>query len=372
VDRIPLNDLRRQHDVIGPALDAALLRVAASGWYVLGPENEAFESELAAYCGTTGAVGVASGTDALELAMRAVGVRPGDEVITTATAGGYAALACAAIGACPVWVDSRSSTLGIDPERIAEAITARTRAVVVTHLYGIVTDVAALRAALPGGVAIVEDCAQAHGARLGGLRVGALGDAGAFSFYPTKNLGALGDGGAVVSNRDDVLSGVRTLRQYGWDTRNDAIVAGGRNSRLDEVQAAVLRVKLPRLDADNDRRRAIAGRWRLGLEGSVVPVAAGDGEDPADDVAHLCVVRVRERDAVRAALDAAGIATGVHFGVPDHHQRALAAVGRAAGPLPVTERSAGEVLSLPCFPELRDDELDTAVDRAVTVLGARA
>lgn len=327
-----------------------------AGWYVLGPEVEAFEAELASWCGAAGSVGVANGTDALELALRGVGVEPGDEVITVANAGGYSSIACAAIGARVRYVDVDTQTLGIDPDAVLSAVSERTRAVVVTHLYGIVAAAELLRSALPADVAVVEDASQAHGARSGTGRVGAVGDAAAFSFYPTKNLGALGDGGAVVSVRPDVLERVRLLRQYGWTERNCATIAGGRNSRLDEVQAAVLRVKLGHVDRWNDRRRAIARRWRTEAR---VPGLTFVSSPVADDVAHLCVARHPARDQLRVALDKEGIDTAVHFALPDHRQPAFA--GWGAPELPVTERSAAEVLTLPCFAQLRDDELDRAI-----------
>jgi len=359
---VPLNDLKRQYDELAGEIDSAVLGVLRSGWYVLGPETEAFEAEFAQACGPeAGCVGVANGTDAIELALRSVGVGPGSEVITAANAGGYASIACMAIGATPVHVDVVEPSLGLSPERVGAAVTERTAAVVVTHLYGILGEVSAVRDELPEGVALVEDGSQAHGAEGPDGRVGTLGDVAAFSFYPTKNLGAVGDGGAVVSNSVELLDRARRLRQYGWDERNHAVLPHGRNSRLDEVQAAVLRVKLPHLNRWNERRAEVATRWRevLGDRLEFVSAATPAG---LNDVAHLCVARHPERDRLRLALRDRGIATGVHFSRPDHLQPAFAGSCRSVGALSVTEIGCAEVFSLPCFPQIEDHELDEAID----------
>lgn len=363
---IPFNDLQRQHASLAEDIDATVRRVLHSGWYVLGPECEAFEAEFAAWCGTSGCVAVANGTDALEIALRSVGVSAGDEVITAANAGGYTSVACRAVGAIPVYVDVDAATLGIDPEAVAAAVTDRTAAIVATHLYGVVSDVEAVRRRSPRPIPIVEDAAQAHGAERFGRRAGALGDVAAFSFYPTKNLGAAGDGGAVVSDRVDILERARSLRQYGWTERNTAGIPGGRNSRLDELQAAILRRKLPHVEGWNERRRHVAARWRAGLEPQLAFVTAPDGRSAA----HLCVARHPDRDRVRAELQARGVATGIHFGVPDHDQPAFRSFAPTE-PLPVTDAACREVLSLPCFPELLDDELDRAIEITADVLQDR-
>jgi dTDP-4-amino-4,6-dideoxygalactose transaminase len=359
-----VNDLSRH---VGPLLveiTESLSRVVSSGWFVLGREVRAFEDEFAAYLDVPHCVGVASGSDALELALRAVGVTGGDRVLTVANAGGYASLAVLAIGATPVYVDVDPRTLLIAPAEFERALACcredrLPRAVVVTHLYGQVADVAALgEIAQRFGVAVVEDCAQAHGASLDGRRCGGLADAAAFSFYPTKNLGALGDGGAVTTRHAAVAGRVLALRQYGWSAKYRADEPGGRNSRLDEMQAAVLRVLLPRLDSWNERRRAIAALYREGLAGH--PRLSPIGADRTGDVSHLFVVRTPEREGLQRALADEGISTDVHYPVPDYDQPAVRAqLGRAAPtePLPVTAAASRDVLTLPCFPELQDAEV---------------
>ncbi len=350
---VPFNDLRRGALRDREALLAAMTTVVESGWFVLGGQVAEFEEAFGVYLGGRSVVGVANGTDALELCLRAAGVREGDEVVTVANAGGYTSTACHAIGAVPRYVDVGSDLL-IDPAAVPTVVSSRTRAIVVTHLYGQVADVAAVRAAAPEGVLVVEDCAQAHGAHAPAGMAGTLGDLAAFSFYPTKNLGCLGDGGAVAAEDPILTDRVRSLRAYGWEGKYDVALVGGRNSRLDELQAAVLNLRLAGLDAANDRRRAIARAYRetrpdLGFVGPL-----------EGNVHHLCVVQVPDREGVRAALRSAGVATDVHYPVPDHRQRAW--VGDGATRLPVTERACAEVLSLPCFPELSDDEVAVVVD----------
>ena len=259
---IALNDLARHHAPLRSELDAAMARVQDRGWYILGPEVEAFEREFAAYCGTGECVAVGNGTDALELSLRALAIGPGDEVVTAANAGMYATTAIRAAGAVPAYVEIDESTLLMDPAALAAGLGARTRAVIVTHLYGRLADVDALvRIARERGVALIEDCAQAHGARAGGGMAGTHGALGCFSFYPTKNLGALGDAGAVVTGDRELAAKLRALRTYGWGAKYHCTMEGGMNSRMDELQAAVLRVKLPRLDGWNRRRRDIAARY---------------------------------------------------------------------------------------------------------------
>lgn len=357
-DQVPFNDLRRYATVVADDLEEAARRVIRSGWYLLGPETAALEDELTTFTGVRGCVTVANGTDALEIALRAVGVGAGDEVVLAANAGGYATTATLAIGAVPVFADVDPASLLIDPSAVASSVSPSTTAVVVTHLYGNVVDVGAVRRAVGSEIAVIEDVAQAHGASFDGRRAGAMGDASTYSFYPTKNLGALGDGGAVLSDDADVLERARALRQYGWTSRYHATIAGGRNSRLDEIQAGFLRVLLPDVVGRNERRGAIRARYLDALDGRVSFVPTGAGVVPAT---HLCVVRVPERDAVAAALAELGVATAVHFPIPDHRQPALAGLAHRAGPLVETERACAEVLSLPCFPELRDDEIDQVI-----------
>jgi dTDP-3-amino-3,4,6-trideoxy-alpha-D-glucose transaminase len=346
--RIPIFDLKAQYAALKDELDAAVAGVLASGWFIQGTEHAAFEEEFARYCEATHGVGVANGTDAIRIALQALGVERGDEVLTVANAGMPPVAAIREAGARPVFVDVDPATRNLDPSKIAEALTPRTRAVVAVHLFGHPADVDGIRAALDGtGVKLVEDCAQAHGARYRGRRVGSLGDAAAFSFYPTKNLGAYGDGGFIATNDPEVADRARLLRGYGWRKRYLSEVHGF-NSRLDELQAAVLRVKLRHLDGANEERRRRARLYDEALAGVATPA-----EQPwAASVYHLYVVESEHRDALRAALDAAGVATDVHYPLPSHLQPASADLGVGRGALPVTERLADTVLSLPMYPEL--------------------
>lgn len=358
---VPLNSLARHAASLRGELVAVAAAVVEGGHYVLGPGVEAFEAAFADYCGAGHCIGVANGTDALELALKAVGVAAGDRVAVPANAAMYATTAVLACGAEPVFVDvDEDSTL--DPEALEQAFTtgAPPRAAVATHLYGRLARIGRIAAACAAhGVALVEDCAQAHGARAAdGRRAGAFGDAAAFSFYPTKNLGALGDAGAVVCRGAGVAARARALRQYGWSDKYVNALAGGRNSRLDELQARVLSTKLPLLDGWNRRRRAIANRYSAEIRNPAIAVPAAAGEEY---VAHLYVVHCASREHLRAHLGQAGIASDVHYPVPDHRQPCFE--GRhAAVSLPVTERQARTALTLPCFPELTDDEVSRVID----------
>ncbi len=356
-----INDLRRHTAAQADALAAAVARVIGSGWFVLGRELEAFEAEFAAYCGAAHCVGVANGTDALELALRASGAGPGARVLTVANAGAYSTTAIRAVGAEPVFVDIDDDTLLVDEAQVRRQLAAaRPAALIVTHLYGrLVPGIEAIAAAAKdAGVPLIEDCAQAHGARLGGRRAGTFGDFGCFSFYPTKNLGALGDGGALVTGSDERRDRVRMLRQYGWAGKYRIELAGGRNSRLDEIQAAVLRAKLPKLDGWNERRRRIAQQLSDGIRHPKLRCPRHFGEDY---VAHLYVVRTAERGSLQAHLRARGIASDVHYPLLDYQQPAFGA-GSDGHRNPVAERACGEVLTLPCFPEMTDDEAAAIVD----------
>jgi len=352
---IALNDLARHNAPLRAELDAAIARVHDRGRYILGPEVEAFEHEFAAFCGSAECIAVGNGTDALELALRALAIGPGDEVATTANAGMYATTAIRAAGATPCYVEIDASTLLMDPSALVAGLTPRTHAVIVTHLYGRLADMGTLAdTARQRGIALIEDCAQAHGAQRGTRKAGTVGTLGCFSFYPTKNLGALGDAGAVVTADRELAAKLRALRTYGWGAKYHCTMAGGMNSRMDELQAAVLRVKLPRLDAWNGRRREIAGRYARSIAHHAIALPAG-AEDGAD-VAHLYVVRTQHRESLRAHLAAAGVATDVHYPVPDHLQPGARATPEPG--LPRTERACAEVLSLPCYPELTDAEID--------------
>ncbi|HST56608.1 MAG TPA: DegT/DnrJ/EryC1/StrS family aminotransferase [Solirubrobacteraceae bacterium] len=352
-DSIPFNDLRRTAEVDEDTA-AAVERVVRSGWYLLGEETSAFEREFADYLGTDHAIGLASGTDALELALAALGCATGQEVLTAANAGGYSTCAARRRGLHVRYADVDESSLLLTAETVAQALTARTTVVVVTHLYGKMADVAAIcDVCHPRGIRVLEDCAQAAGARTNGSLAGSVADAGAFSFYPTKNLAALGDAGAVVTSDDDVAESVRRLRQYGWGAKYKVQQDGGRNSRVDEIQAAALRVRLRELDGRNRRRREIAARYAQALaDTSAQMVHTGE----QDYVAHLAVLRSPRRDELAAALRAEGIGSEIHYPVPDHRQ---AVIGAPSVSLPVSEAASQQVLSLPCFPELEQWELDT-------------
>jgi dTDP-3-amino-2,3,6-trideoxy-4-keto-D-glucose/dTDP-3-amino-3,4,6-trideoxy-alpha-D-glucose/dTDP-2,6-dideoxy-D-kanosamine transaminase len=348
---IPFNDLRRAVDA-SDEVAQAVERVARSGRYLLGEETACLERELADYLGVGEVVAVASGTDALELALTALAV-PGQEIITAANAGGYAAVAARRCGLTVRFADVEENDLLLAPGAVERALTPRTSAVVVTHLYGKMARVEEIRELCRSrGVRVLEDCAQAAGARTAGVLAGSVGDAAAFSFYPTKNLGALGDGGAVATSDGALAARVRRLRQYGWSAKYEIAEDRGGNSRLDEIQAAVLRTRLPHLDTANLRRREIARRYADAVADTPLRMVHGDGEDY---VAHLAVVRTPRRERLATALGAHGIGTAIHYPRPDHKQVALGALEQS---LPVTERACGEVLSLPCFPELGDGEVD--------------
>jgi dTDP-3-amino-3,4,6-trideoxy-alpha-D-glucose transaminase len=355
---IPFNDLKPLAEELAGELEEAVLRVLRSGWYILGPELEAFEADFAAWHGVAHAVGVANGTDAIELALRALGIGPGDEVITVSHTAVATVCAVERAGATPVLVDVDEATFTMDPAAAAAAITPRTRAIVPVHLYGQPADMEAFVAlAAQHGLALVEDCAQAHGARLGGRLVGTFGHLAAFSFYPTKNLGALGDAGAVITGDAGLAEKLRRLRHYGQTVRYRHEQRGV-NSRLDEMQAALLRVKLAHLAAHTGARRGLACRYGAGLEGVTQPAV----RPGAEHVFHLYVVRHPRRDALMAALAERGIGTLIHYPIPAHRQAAYADLGYAPGALPVTERIAGEILSLPLYLGLTEQNVDTIVE----------
>ena len=352
---IPLNDLSRQAEALTEEIQRAISGVARSGQYLFGTHVTEFEKSFADYCGARHCIAVANGTDALELALRALNCGPGNKVATVANAGMYSAAATMSVGAKPVLVDVGARTMTMAPEALAHSIEQGVKAVVVTHLYGQLAEIDQLATiAREYGLALIEDCAQAHGARRNGRCAGTWGDLGCYSFYPTKNLGCLGDGGAIVTNNEAHAIALRELRQYGWQTKYHAVRPYGRNSRMDEIQAAVLRIKLPHLDRWNDRRRAIVRRYRDAAKQAI----AFPDADGADYVAHLCVIRSPQRDLLRQWLAADGIASEIHYPIPDHRQPALSHVLPADLSLPVSEQVANEILTLPCFPELSEAEID--------------
>ncbi|MBS0335293.1 MAG: DegT/DnrJ/EryC1/StrS family aminotransferase [Proteobacteria bacterium] len=362
--RIRFLDVRALHLRHRAGLHEALDRVLESGNFIQGAQLEAFEREFAAYCGAGHCVGVGSGLDALHLTLRAWGIGPGDEVIVPSNTYIATWLAVTHAGATPVPVEPRLDTYNMDPERVGAAITPRTRAIIAVHLYGQPADMDPINAiARERGIKVMEDAAQAHGAAYKGRRAGSLGDAAGFSFYPSKNLGALGDGGAVVTNDAALAGRLRSLRNYGSaiKDRNEHI---GFNSRLDELQAAFLRIGLASLEEDNARRSALAARMLSGMadSGLVVPVVP----EWAQPAWHRFVVRHPARDDVMRRLAAAGVETMVHYPIPPHLQPAYAQTPLAHACLPVSERIHREVFSLPLYPSM--DE--AGVDRILAALRA--
>jgi dTDP-4-amino-4,6-dideoxygalactose transaminase len=348
-------------------IDAAVRRVLGSGWYILGQEVAAFEEEFARYLGARYAVGVGSGTDALHLALRACGVGPGDAVITVSHTAVATVAAVELAGAAPVLVDIDSRSFTLDPGRLEEAVAehrGRLKAIIPVHLYGHPADMpAVMDVARRHDLTVIEDCAQAHGAALAGRKVGTWGHLAAFSFYPTKNLGALGDGGAVVTNDPRTAERARLLREYGWRERYRSEVAG-MNTRLDELQAAVLRVKLRHLDRENARRRELARLYDAALSATplLLPQVRGD----AEHVYHLYVVRGRRRDDLRAFLKARAVGTAVHYPEPVHLQPAYRGrVALGGGRLPETERACREILSLPMYPQMTDAQAEYVGEQVV-------
>jgi dTDP-4-amino-4,6-dideoxygalactose transaminase len=334
--------------------------VLASGRYVLGSEVETFETAFASYCSAGHAVGVGNGLDALHLVLRAWGIGPGDEVIVPSNTYIATLLAVTMAGATPVPVESREATCNLDPDRIDAAVTPRTRVIIAVHLYGQPAEMGPIMAvAARHGLRVLEDAAQAHGARWSGRRTGALGHAAAWSFYPGKNLGAFGDAGAVTTSDDETANRVRMLGNYG-SRRKYYNEVPGYNSRLDSLQAAVLTAKLPHLDAWNDRRRARAARYRAGLadcRGIFLPAVADD----AEPVWHLYVIQTDRRDALQAHLSAAGVQTLIHYPVPPHRSEAYRSAPWASPPQPIAERLASRALSLPMGPHLTEAQQDRVI-----------
>lgn len=354
---IPLVDLRAQYEPLRDEILAAVAEVFDGMQLFLGPHQRAFEEAYARYCGTADAIGMSNGTDALEIALRALGVGLGDEVITQPNSFIATAEAISATGATPIFVDVDSATATLDPSLLEAAITSRTKAIIPVHLYGRPADMDGILAiAGKHGIPVIEDACQAHGATLGSRRAGSLGTLACFSFYFSKNLGAYGEGGAVTTNDPALAERVRLYRDHGSKARyhHDVI---GRNARLDEIQAAVLLIKLRHLDPWNDQRRANAARLSQALAGTslTLPVPGGDN---VREVFHLYVVRHPERDALKSFLGERGIATGIHYPIPIHLQQAYAYLGHQPGSFPVTERLAATSLSLPMYAELTEEQIE--------------
>lgn len=352
---VPLNDLARGYADQAADLQDAVLSVMTSGWYVQGPAHDGFEAALADFLGVTTCLGVASGTDALTLALRAVTERTERRrIVTAANAGGYATAAALLNDLEPVYADVDPATLCVTADTVEAVLTEDVGVVVVTHLYGRMADVERIvELCHAREIAVIEDCAQSIGARRKERAAGSIGDAATFSFYPTKNLGAMGDGGAIATSDAGIAEAVRAMRQYGWTSKYHIGRAGGTNSRLDEVQAAVLSVRLPLVPEHNARRREIIARYVAAADASArLQVLRADDEGHA---AHLAVALADDRDDVARHLASRGVRTDVHYPIPDHRQR-VAPPGSHS--LPVTEHAADHVLSLPCFPQLTDDEID--------------
>ncbi len=357
--KIPFLDVGAAYQELKPEIDAAVARVLDSGWYILGPEVEAFETEFAAYCEAKHAIGVANGLDALHLALLAMGVGPGDEVIVPSNTYIATWLAVSQCGATPVPVEPDARTYNIDPARIEAAITSRTKVILPVHLYGQPADMDPILAlARKHSLRVLEDGAQAHGSRYKNRRIGAHGDAVAWSFYPGKNLGALGDGGAVTTSDPEIADHIRVLRNYGSRVKYVNEVRGF-NSRLDPIQAAVLRVKLKHLDVWNARRQAIAHKYLETLRdsGLTLPFVP----DWANPAWHLFVVRHPKRDALAKQLSNAGVETLIHYPTPPHRQAAYADAGFASGAFPLATQMAADVLSLPIGPHLSFKDMQSTV-----------
>jgi dTDP-4-amino-4,6-dideoxygalactose transaminase len=358
--KVPFMDLDRIHRPLMARFQEAMARVVTQGDFILGRDLEEFERGFASFCETPHAVGVGSGTDALHLALRAVGIGPGDEVITVPNTFVATPFAVSYTGAVPVFADVDPDTGLMDPDTVAAAVTPRTKAVIPVHLFGYpapmggILDLAASRDLL-----VIEDACQAHGARLGGRRAGTFGLAGCFSFYPAKNLGAFGDGGMVVTADDGLAARLRSLRNYASPRKYEHDELGF-NCRLDTLQAAVLSVKLAELERWNRERREAADQYRRELAGSnVVLFPRREGEE---EVYHLFVVRVGDRDRIRAFLGERGVGTGIHYPVPLHLTPAYRCLGHGPGSFPVAERLAGEILSLPIFPGITPVEVSRVVE----------
>lgn len=364
--KIPLKDVAAQYRALKAEIDAALEQFLGAGQYVLGPGVERFEREVAAYLGVKHAVGVGSGTDALLIALRALGVGEGDDVITTPFTFVASADVIVRLGARPVFADVDAATLNLDAGKIAEVATGGAAAILPVHLYGLPADVSAIAAAVPG-VPILEDAAQAMGGELGGRKVGQLASAAAFSFFPTKNLGAFGDGGLIATDDGDLAARARRLRVHGADKKNYPQEIGYK-SRLDGLQATILSIKLKHLDAWVARTRELVGRYRerLAAVEGITLLAEPEGCRPAY---HQFTVRAERRDDLKRFLGDRGIASGVYYPVAVHLTPAFADLGYGAGSFPEAEKAAGEVLSLPLWPEMADDQVDQVCDAVAAFYG---
>ena len=358
---VPFVDLKAQYASLKPEMDAAIQSVLDRSAFILGPEVDEFEAAFARYIGVKHAVGVCSGTDALEMALTACGVGPGDEVVTTANTYIATCEAISSAGATIRWVDADERTYNMDPAQLEQAISPRTKAILPVHLYGQPADMAPImEVARTNGLKVIEDCAQAHGATYHGQQVGTFGDAACYSFYPGKNLGAYGDGGAVLTNDEQIADKVRLLRNHGQREKYVHLIEGHCH-RLDNLQAAVLQVKLAHLDEWNEHRRRAAS-WYGELLNGQEHITAPFTPSGMEPVFHLYVVQVPDRDRVQAALKRTGVETGIHYPIPLHEQPAYARLGHRPEDFPVSHRLGPTILSLPMYPELSRAQVEYVVD----------
>ena len=358
--KVPFNELRPKVAAHREAVDRAIARVLDSGWFILGPEVDAFEKELARAMGANDAVAVGNGTDALILALEAKGIGPGDEVITSPMSAAFSALAISRLGATPVFGDVDPVTMNLDPSTIEARITRKTRAIMPVHLYGHPADLdPILEIAGRHGLAVIEDACQAIGACYKGVPVGKPAGIAALSFYPTKNLGGFGDGGAILVDDPALAGTLRQLRNGGQSRKYHHDILGT-NTRLDEMQAAILRALLPPLKGETTRRRSIASRYFAAFDG--LPIGLPKEQSYAECVYHLFVVRHPHRDAFMTALAERGVGTAIHYPIALHLQKAYASLGGKTGDRPVVERAADEIVSLPIYPELSDEQVETVID----------
>lgn len=362
-----INDLSSVSDSVKSEINEAIVRVAQSGWYILGKEVKSFEKQFADYIGVNYCVSVANGTDALGIALKALEIGAGHEVINAANAGFYSTSAILSVGAHPVFCDITPQTFVLDPGKLKNLISSKTKAVIVTHIYGQSADVEMIKKICSeAGVFLIEDCAQSHGAHINNRKTGSWGDLACFSFYPTKNLGAYGDGGAITTSDAALAEKIQKLRQYGWSEKYIIDLPHGQNSRLDEMQAAILSVKLKYLDADNAKRRKIAETYSKEI---VHPRVLTRPQDfTGSYVAHLYVLQVKNRDSLRAHLQAGKIPCDIHYPLPDHRQKNIANQFQQAV-LPVTENLAQQAITLPCFPEMKLSDQQEVIHAINTWVG---
>ena len=367
MNTVPFVDLKVQYQVLKSEMDEAIRRVFEKSQFILGEEVRLFEEEFAKWVGSSYAIGVASGTDALTLSLRACGIGPGDEVITPTNTYIATVMAISQVGATPILVDIEPESFHLDVAKVSEKISPRTKAILPVHLYGRAVEMSAvLDLAKQHRLHVIEDSCQAHGTLVDGARrAGSLGDLGCFSFYPSKNLGAYGDGGMVVTHDPSLAHTLRLLRDYGQEKKNNHLIPGF-NSRLDTLQAAILRIKLRHLEEWNQKRKAHAALYNRLLEGTDLVLPSGEG---ADHIFHLYVVRTQERDRMREALTERGIETGIHYPIPIHLQLAYRDLGYRQGDFPVAEKLSGEILSFPMFPELTEEQIFFVVEQVKRFLG---